>query len=91
MTLRMHPSIAVHPGEWIRTELLEPHHVGVSRLAAHLRLSRQTISAVLDGRFALSADMAIGFEKAFCVLADTLIQMRSAYDIARARGHKAGG
>ncbi|WP_407927068.1 helix-turn-helix transcriptional regulator [Acetobacter garciniae] len=35
-----------------------------------------------------SADMAIRFEKAFGVKADTLMRMQSAYEMAQARAHE---
>lgn len=35
------------------------------------------------------ADMAIRFEKAFGVNADTLMRMQTAYDLAQARTHEA--
>lgn len=37
----------------------------------------------------LSADMAIRFEKAFGVKADTLLRMQTAYDLAQARAQEA--
>lgn len=88
MALEMHPSLAVHAGEWLRTELVEPAGITVSGLASHFGLSRQAVSALLNGRASLSADMAIRFEKAFGVKADTLMRMQSAYAMAQARAHE---
>ncbi|WP_041247304.1 HigA family addiction module antitoxin [Komagataeibacter medellinensis] len=88
MAIRMHPSLAVHAGEWLRTEIVEPAGITVSGLAAYFGLSRQAVSALLNGRANLSADMAIRFEKAFGVKADTLMRMQSAYEMARARAHE---
>ncbi|MFT8655907.1 MAG: HigA family addiction module antitoxin [Acetobacter papayae] len=88
MALEMHPSLAVHAGEWLRTELVEPAGITVSGLASHFGLSRQAVSALLNGRANLSADMAIRFEKAFGVKADTLMRMQSAYEMAQARAHE---
>lgn len=88
MALEMHPSLTVHAGEWLRTEVVEPAGITVSGLAAHFGLSRQAVSALLNGRANLSADMAIRFEKAFGVKADTLMRMQSAHEMARARAHE---
>ncbi|WP_082086075.1 HigA family addiction module antitoxin [Komagataeibacter europaeus] len=84
----MHPSLAVHAGEWLRTEIVEPVGITVSALASHFGVSRQALSALLNGRASLSADMAIRFEKAFGVKADTLMRMQSAFDMAQARAHE---
>jgi addiction module HigA family antidote len=81
----MHPSLAVHAGDWLRTEVVEPAGASVTALADHLGVSRQAMSALLNGHSGLSADMAIRFEKAFGVKADTLLRMQTAFELARAR------
>ena len=43
------------------------------------------MSALLNGRAALSPMMALRFEKAFGVRADTLMRMQVAYDLAQLR------
>lgn len=53
MALEMHPSLTVHAGEWLRTEVVEPAGITVSGLAAHFGLSRQAVSALLNGRVGL--------------------------------------
>ena len=88
MAIKMHASLAVHVGDWIRTELLEPHNIRVNDVAEHFGVSRQAISALLNSRASLSADMAIRFEKAFGVRAETLMRMQSAFDLAQAREHE---
>ena len=88
MALKMHPSIAVHVGDWLRTEIVEPYGMSVSGAAGHLKVSRQQMSALLNSRAGLSADMAIRFEKAFGVKADTLLRMQTAYALAQARAHE---
>lgn len=87
MTIALHGSFAVHPGDWLRTEIVEPHHLSVSAVADRLKVSRQAMSTLLNGRAGLSAEMALRFEKAFGLSADTLIRMQAAHDLARAREH----
>lgn len=50
--------------------------------------SRQAMSNLLNGNAGLSAEMAIRFEKAFGVQADTLLRMQAAHDLAQARAHE---
>ncbi|HZD90654.1 MAG TPA: HigA family addiction module antitoxin [Pseudolabrys sp.] len=88
MGITLHPSIAVHPGEWLRTDVIEAHGLQVSDAAKHLGITRQTASRLLNAGQALSAEMAIRFEKAFGVKADTLMRMQAAYDLAQARGRE---
>ncbi len=74
-----------HPGDFIRTEIVQPAGLSVTAAAAALRVSRPALSSLLNGRAGLSADMALRIEKAFGVTMDTLMRMQSAYDIAQAR------
>lgn len=87
MAITVAPAFAIHPGEWLRHEIVEPHGLGVSEVAAHLGVTRQAMSALLNGRAGLSAEMAIRFEKAFGVKADTLLRMQGAHELACARVH----
>ena len=51
-------------------------------------MSRQSISKLLNARQGLSADMAIRFEKAFGLKAETLMRMQAAHELAQARAHE---
>jgi addiction module HigA family antidote len=74
-----------HPGDFIRTEIIEPLGLSVTAAAKILRVSRPALSSLLNGRADLSGDMALRIEKAFGPKMDTLMRMQSAYDIARTR------
>jgi antitoxin HigA-1 len=74
-----------HPGDFIRTEIIEPAGLSVTAAAAALGVSRPALSNLLNARADLSGDMALRMEKAFGVRMDTLMRMQSAYDIARTR------
>lgn len=74
-----------HPGDFIRTEIIGPAGLSVTAAAAALGISRPTLSSLLNGRAALSGDMALRIEKAFGVKMDTLMRMQSSYDIAQTR------
>jgi addiction module HigA family antidote len=74
-----------HPGDFIRTELIIPAGLSVTTAAKALRVSRPTLSSLLNGRADLSGDMALRIEKAFGMKMDTLMRMQVSYDIARTR------
>ena len=86
MAIKLHSSLAVYPGIWLRAEIVEPHGMSVTDAAAKLRVTRQAMSNLLGGRAGLSAEMAIRFEKAFGLSADTLMRMQAAHDLAAVRG-----
>lgn len=74
-----------HPGDFIRSEILEPEGLSVTAAARVLGVARPTLSSLLNGRAGLSGEMALRIEKAFGVRMDTLLRMQAAYDIAQAR------
>ena len=74
-----------HPGEFIRSEVIEPLGLSVTAAAEALGVSRPTLSILLNGKSDLSGDMAIRIEKAFGPKMETLMRMQSSYDIARTR------
>ena len=74
-----------HPGDFIRTEIIEPAGLSVTAAAAALQVSRPALSSLLNAKAGLSGEMALRIEKAFGVRMDTLMRMQSAYDIAQAR------
>ena len=74
-----------HPGDFIRTEIIEPAGLSVTAAADALHVSRPALSSLLNGKAGLSGEMALRIEKAFGVRMDTLMRMQSAYDIAQMR------
>ena len=76
------------PGDFIRTEIIEPAGLTVTAAAAVLRVSRPALSSLLNSKADLSGEMALRIEKAFGVRMDTLMRMQSAYDIAKTRGRE---
>ncbi|MGO9865160.1 MAG: HigA family addiction module antitoxin [Terriglobales bacterium] len=74
-----------HPGDFIRTEIIQPTGLSVTVAAIALRVSRPALSSLLNGKADLSGDMALRIEKAFGVRMDTLMRMQASYDIAQTR------
>jgi len=76
-----------HPGDLIRTEIIEPLGLSVSRAAEVLKVRRATLSDLLRGQAALTPEMALRIEKAFGPDMDHLLRMQLAYDVAKIRQH----
>lgn len=77
-----------HPGDFIRTEVIEPAGLSVTAAAAALRVSRPALSSLLNGKSDLSGEMALRMERAFGVKMETLMRMQSAFDIAKTRSRE---
>ena len=78
----------VHPGPFLRSEIIEAHNLSVTGAAKALAVSRQSLSSLLNAKADLSGDMALRFEKAFGVDMDTLMRMQNSYDIAQTCGRE---
>ena len=74
-----------HPGGFVKSEILEPLGLSVTRAALALGVTRAALSALLNERARLSPEMALRVEKAFGVPMETLMRMRTSFDIAEAR------
>ena len=74
-----------HPGHFIRMEIIEPLGLSVTKAAKVLGVTRPALSALLNGRAALSPDMALRVEKAFGPKMDTLLRIQTAFEIAETR------
>ena len=74
-----------HPGDFIRTEILDELDLSVSRAAEILGVTRQALNNLLNEKSALTPDMALRIEKAFGPKMDHLLRMQLAFDIAQAR------
>ena len=69
-----------HPGEFIRAEILDELDLSVSAAAEVLGVRRATLSDLINGKAALSAEMALRIEKAFGVDMEMLLRMQAWHD-----------
>lgn len=71
-----------HPGEVLREYL--PAGMTVAEVADRLGVTRQALSALLNGRAGVSADMALRLSEALGTSAEMWLSMQIAYDLWRA-------
>jgi addiction module HigA family antidote len=76
-----------HPGDFIRTEILDELGLNVTKAAAILGVRRATLSELVNGKASLSPEMALRVEKAFGVSMETLLRMQAWYDTFTMREH----
>ena len=82
--VKMTPS---HPGDFIRTEVIEELGLDVAKAAEILGVKNKALSELLDGNAALSPEMALRVEKAFNVNMDLLLRMQAWFDASQMRAH----
>ncbi|HEY0795172.1 MAG TPA: HigA family addiction module antitoxin [Acidisarcina sp.] len=66
-----------HPGELLREQMGD---MSVTALAAHLRVSRVTLSRLLNGTSGVSAEMSLRLSEAFGTSPDLWLKMQLQYD-----------
>ena len=74
-----------HPGRSIEENCLRPLGLTVTEAAKVLGVARHTLSRVLNGRAAISPEMAIRLEKAGWSTAEFWLRRQTAYDLVQAR------
>ena len=74
-----------HPGLVLREYLGK---MAVSAAAAHLRVTRVTLSRVLNGKAGISASMALRLAAALGTSAELWMNMQSQYDLWQAKRRK---
>ena len=82
LKIAMTPS---HPGCFVRDEVIGELRLSVSEAARILGVRRATLSDLLNGKSALSPEMALRLEKGFGVSMDLLLKMQAWHDVVRMR------
>jgi addiction module HigA family antidote len=73
-----------HPGRIVLEECLEPLGLSVTAAAKVLRVSRNAVSELVNGRRGISPEMAIRLSKAFGSSPEVWAGLQLDYDMARA-------
>lgn len=77
-----HPA---HPGNIIKHDCIKALGLSVTEAASALGVSRPALSRVINGRAAVSPEMAIRLAKAFGSRPEIWLKMQLAYDLAQAQ------
>jgi len=76
------------PGSIIRYDVLEPLELSVAEAARRLGVSRSSLSRVVNGKAAISVDLALRLEKAGVSTAQTWIAVQANYELWMAKQHE---
>ncbi|WP_182480350.1 MULTISPECIES: HigA family addiction module antitoxin [Bartonella] len=77
-----------HPGIVLRDDVIKDSGLSVTEAAERLGLSRVALSRVLNGKAAISANLAIRLEMAGVNTARVWLDMQTTYDLAQALKRK---
>ncbi len=73
-----------HPGRVVRAMCLETNGLSVTEAAAGLGVSRQALNNLVNGKAAMSPEMAVRLEKRFGGSAEMWLSLQLAFDLAAA-------
>ena len=77
-----------HPGKVLKQLCLEPLQLNVTEAAKALGVSRKTLSAILNGRAGISAEMAVRLSIAFGTSAESWLNQQTQYDLWQIEGRR---
>jgi len=78
-----------HPGEILKELVITPLELTITDASEHLNVSRKTLSKVLNGRGAITPEMALRLELVFKKpSADHWLRLQNAYDLWQFRQNK---
>lgn len=70
-----------HPGSILKLHYLEPLGISVTDLAKDLRLSRKTVSKILNEHGAVTPDVALRLSRAFDTIPELWLNLQKNYDL----------
>ena len=70
-----------HPGELLAELWLEPLKLTITQAAKNLNVTRKTVSALVNGKTAISPEMALRLELVFGKSAESWLAAQAAYDL----------
>ena len=85
--MSMHNS--AHPGEVLKELVITPLELTLTDVSEHLNVSRKTLSKILNGRGAITPEMALRLELVFKKpSADHWLRLQNVYDLWQSRQKK---
>ncbi len=76
-----------HPGSIVKHHYLEPLGLSIAQAADALGVSRKTLSKIVNGRGAVTPDMALRLSRAFNTTPELWLNLQQNYDLWHATRH----
>ena len=76
----------LHPGELIRSELVEETGLTITQIAEMLHVSRQAMSNIINEKADISPEMALRIATVFGGTPDIWLRLQAKYDLNLAEG-----
>jgi len=73
-----------HPGEILREEIIKPYNLTVLKASELLKVTRPTLSNILNGKAAVTPNIAIRIAKVFGGNPSLWVRLQSSYELREA-------
>lgn len=83
--MNKHQDIHVHPGEILLEDVIKPAEITIGQAADLLKVSRLTLSKILNGRGGITPNMALRIEAVFGGKAEFWLRLQRIYDLEEER------
>lgn len=74
----------IHPGEFLKAELIEANGLTITEVAALLKVSRQALSGIINKKADISPEMAMRIATVFGGTPDIWLRLQAKYDLEKA-------
>lgn len=74
----------IHPGEMLKTELVDEAGLNITEIARLLQVSRQAVSGIMNQRTDISPEMAVRIAVVFGGTPDIWMRLQVQYDLSKA-------
>ena len=83
--MKKHQEIHVHPGEILLEEVIKPTGKTIGETAEMLKVSRLTLSKIVNGRGGITPNIALRIEAVFGGKADFWLRLQRTFDLEEER------
>lgn len=84
MTMVKRNMQVIHPGELLKTELIDATGLTVTEVASMLKVSRQAVSNIINEKADISPEMALRIARVFGGTPDIWLRLQTKYDLEKA-------
>lgn len=71
----------IHPGEYLREEIISANGLSTTEVAAMLKVSRQAVSSIVNEKANITPEMALRIATVFGGAPDILLRLQAKYDL----------
>ncbi len=75
----------IHPGEVLSQDFMSPMDISANRLAKHINVPPNRITAIINGQRSITGDTALRLSRAFGTSPDFWINLQSYFDLESAK------